>query len=391
MKKLFLAALVSILAISLNAQNVNDVWLLLQNNNVAGAQKKIEECMAVSSYQNDATAWLYRGNVYLRIYDRDNERVKKNPEYVTRFPDAIFTAYESFYKAMEINPKMETINGLVSPKDGQLTCGSEMYTIGYNAYVAKDFVKAKKYLSVAAKALGSDEGMKEYTGYAYYFLYMIARAENDTEAQKKALDDAIDVNTDNDVIYRLAYDLYNRAQDTVRCGEILKSAKKYVSKEKKGNIYALELSYLIATGDSVQLEKCFKNVKKYTNDTIVMADCANYLVNAKGFDKAKELLDSALVSHPDCFSLNSMVAYCYFMQASELGTLSSKAMTRQDLSFNEKLALSDQYKADQTKMMEEAYKWAIKSYEMNKTDHTNNSILKQTGTQLKKDLPAELQ
>ena len=79
------------------------------------------------------------------------------------------------------------------------------------------------------------------------------------------------------------------------------------------------------------------------------------------------------------------------MQASELGTLSSKAMTRQDLSFNEKLALSDQYKADQTKMMEEAYKWAIKSYEMNKTDHTNNSILKQTGTQLKIDLPAELQ
>ena len=142
MKKLFLAALVSILAISLNAQNVNDVWLLLQNNNVAGAQKKIEECMAVSSYQNDATAWLYRGNVYLRIYDRDNERVKKNPEYVTRFPDAIFTAYESFYKAMEINPKMEPINGLVSPKDGQLTCGSEMYTIGYNAYVAKDFAKA---------------------------------------------------------------------------------------------------------------------------------------------------------------------------------------------------------------------------------------------------------
>ena len=124
MKKLFLAALVSILAISLNAQNVNDVWLLLQNNNIAGAQKKIEECMAISTYQTDATAWLYRGNVYLRVYDRDKERVKKNPEYVTRFPDAIFTAYESFYKALELNPKIEAVSGLIDPTNGQVTCGS---------------------------------------------------------------------------------------------------------------------------------------------------------------------------------------------------------------------------------------------------------------------------
>ncbi len=391
MKKLFLAALVSIFAISLNAQNVNDVWLLIQNNNIAGAQKKIEECMKISTYQTDATAWLYRGNVYLRIYERDIERVKKNPEYVTRYPEAIFTAYESFYKAIELNPKIEAVTGLVAPKDGQLTCGSEMYKTGSVAYEEKDYPKAKKYLATAAKALSSDESTKEFSGYAYFYLYRIALAEQDKEAQKGALDDAIAMNTSYDVIYRLAYDLYSKSQDTVRCGEILKSAKKYVPKTKRGNIYALELSYLIATGDSVQLEKCFKNVKKYTDDTIVMADCANYLVNAKGFDQAKELLDSALLIHPDCFSLNSMVAYNYFMQASELGTLSTKVMSRSDISFNEKLALSDQYNADKTKMMEEAYTWAVKAYEMNKTDHTNNSILKQTGLQLKKDIPAELQ
>ena len=291
MKKLFLAALVSIFAISLNAQNVNDVWLLIQNNNIAGAQKKIEECMKISTYQTDATAWLYRGNVYLRIYERDIERVKKNPEYVTRYPEAIFTAYESFYKAIELNPKIEAVTGLVAPKDGQLTCGSEMYKTGSVAYEEKDYPKAKKYLATAAKALSSDESTKEFSGYAYFYLYRIALAEQDKEAQKGALDDAIAMNTSYDVIYRLAYDLYSKSQDTVRCGEILKSAKKYVPKTKRGNIYALELSYLIATGDSVQLEKCFKNVKKYTDDTIVMADCANYLVNAKGFDQAKELLD----------------------------------------------------------------------------------------------------
>ena len=391
MKKLFLAALVSILAISLNAQNVNDVWLLLQNNNVAGAQKKIEECMAISSYQNDATAWLYRGNVYLRIYDRDNERVKKNPEYVTRFPEALFTAYESFYKALELNPKIETVSGLIDPKNGQVTCGSEMYTIGTAAFEKKDYPKAKKYLDAAAKALSADESMKTYTSYAYYFLYRIGYDEKDAEAQKAALDDAIAINTNYDVIYRLAYDLYNRAKDTVRCGEILKSAKKYVEKEKRGNIYALELSYLIATNDSVQLEKCLKNVRKYTADTLVMADCANYLVDAKGFETAAELLDSALVKNPNSFAINSMVAYNYFMQAAELGNLSNAAMSQKELSVNDRLALSDKYKAEQEVVMGKAYDWALKSYNINKNDRTNNNILMQTGTQLKKEIPAELQ
>jgi len=391
MKKLFLAALVSILALSLNAQNVNDVWLLIQNNNIAGAQKKIEECMQIPAYQNDATAWLYRGNVYLRIYDRDNERVKKNPDYVTRFPDAIFTAYESFYKAMEIAPKMEPISGLVTSKDGQVTCGSEMYTIGTNAFEKNDYPKAKKYLTAAAKALSSDESMKTYASYAYYFLYRIGLAENDAEGQKSALDNAISINTNYDVIYRIAYNMYNDAKDTVKCGEILKAAKKNVEKDKRGNIYALELGYLVATGDSVQLEKCFKNVMKYTADTIVMSDCANYLVDAKGFDKAAQLLDSALVKNPNSFAINSMVAYNYYMQAAEMGVLSNHAMKLTELSMTDRLALVDKYKAEQDKMMEKAYEWALKSYGINKTDRTNNSILKQTGLQLKKELPAELQ
>ena len=390
MKKLFLAALVSIFAISLNAQNVKDVWLLLQNNNIIGAQKKIEECMKITTYQNDATAWLYRGNVYMRIYEHDKEMKAKNPNFVSRFTDALLTSYESFYKSMELNPKI-FVDGLVDPKNGQVTCGSEMYTIGIEAYKKEDYATAKKYLSVAAKAFNADESMKSYSGYAYYFLYQIGNTEGDTEAQKVALDDGIASNTDYDVIYRLAYNMYNQAKDTVKCGEILKKAKKNVAKDKRGSIYALELGYLVAVNDTVQLEKCFKNVMKYTADTNVMSDCANYLVDAKGFDKAAQLLDSALVHNPESFQLNSMVAYNYYMQAAELGTLSSKAMSHKELPFDERLALSDKYKAEQDKMMELAYEWAMKSYNINKSDRSNNTILKQIGTQLKKELPAELQ
>ena len=130
---------------------------------------------------------------------------------------------------------------------------------------------------------------------------------------------------------------------------------------------------------------------KYTKDTAVMADCANYLVDAKGFEKASELLDSALVHNPESFALNSMVAYNYFMQAAELGTLSNGAMSHKELSMDDRLKLVDKYKAEQEVAMDKAYTWALKSYSLNKNDQTNNNILRQTGLQLKKEIPAELQ
>ena len=86
-----------------------------------------------------------------------------------------------------------------------------------------------------------------------------------------------------------------------------------------------------------------------------------------------------------------MVAYNYFMQAAELGNLSNAAMSQKELSFNDRLALSDKYKAEQEVVMGKAYDWALKSYNINKNDRTNNNILMQTGTQLKKEIPAELQ
>ena len=66
-------------------------------------------------------------------------------------------------------------------------------------------------------------------------------------------------------------------------------------------------------------------------------------------------------------------------------------MKHTELSMNERFELMDKYKADQEIVMEKAYEWALKAYGLNKDDRTNNNILKQTGTQLKRELPAELQ
>ena len=85
MKKLFLFTLVFVLAIGSYAQSLQDVWMALQNKNIPLAQKNID--LLMPGNEDNAKAWLYRGNVYLRIYSRDEERTKKNPSYVSKTPD----------------------------------------------------------------------------------------------------------------------------------------------------------------------------------------------------------------------------------------------------------------------------------------------------------------
>ena len=59
------------------------------------------------------------------------------------------------------------------------------------------------------------------------------------------LDDALKTNPNISSLYELAYNYYEKQNDTVKCGEILKSAKKNLPKEAKGSIYSLELNYII--------------------------------------------------------------------------------------------------------------------------------------------------
>ena len=213
MKRLVALAILCTMAMGSFAQNVNDVWLLLQNGNIPGAKKKIEECMP--SNQNNAMAWLYRGNVYMQIYDRDQSRLEKNPSYISKDPEAAFIAYESFFKALELDPKIKekTPGGLVEPTFGQITMGGPIYNMGVAAYKAKDVEKAEKYFRAAVKCFNLDPAYKEYAGSCYYQLAIIK--QNDKEAYKEVLDEAVNAKTNLSLLYQLAYDYYDKANVTV--------------------------------------------------------------------------------------------------------------------------------------------------------------------------------
>ena len=102
MKKLFVLAVMAIMAIgSAYSQSLEDVWMNLRNNQV-GKARKVMDAVMVGNEQN-AQAWLMKGNTYLRVYQQDQERLKKDPAYVSRTPDAIIIANEAFYQAISLD------------------------------------------------------------------------------------------------------------------------------------------------------------------------------------------------------------------------------------------------------------------------------------------------
>ena len=206
MKKVILFAVIAaFLGTSYGQSCLQDVWLSMQNKKIMAAKKQIDECMVGN--EGSAKAWLYKGNVYLRVYDQDNERLKTNPAYVSKTPDALWIAYESFYKSMQIDVNVSD-DSVIDPKEGQRICADPLMAIGIEAWKAKDLDKADKYIRAGIKCYEAS-GSKKSAGLGYYDLASVAYEKGGKEAQLAVLDEAIKANVGLVEIYTTAYEMYS--------------------------------------------------------------------------------------------------------------------------------------------------------------------------------------
>lgn len=384
MKKVFLFALISVLVSGSFAQGcLNDVWQSIQNKRIMEAKKKIDACMVGN--EEFAKAWLYKGNVYLSVYNQDIQRLQKNKDYVSKTPNAIWVAYESFYKALELNNKLGAVDGLIDAREGQILCGKPIYDMGIAAKDAKKYADAEKYFRAAIKCFGLENAYKQYVGYLYLDLANVVKEQRGEAEYREILEEAVNSNTDRVQIYIILYQYYQKEKNNEMCANIISKGKKNVSPESKSNIYLMELGYLSAIGDTAKLEKVIADIsKKFDTVPATIVEAANYLVEGKQYAKAISILDTSILRKPNDFSLCNMKAYTYFMQATEIIRLRNEAVKERNYD------LGNQYKAQQDECIANAHEWAEKAYQIKPKDLNNAMILRQLKLQLGKEVPAEL-
>ncbi|MBP5709707.1 MAG: hypothetical protein J6W84_01885 [Bacteroidales bacterium] len=390
MKKLFViiaTALVCEFAVA-QPSCVKDAWMNLQNGKIGPAKKISDEC--VKTNENSADAWLMHGNVYLRLYDYDQQRLKKDPKYVSKNPDAILIANESFLKAITLDAHVQPLQTMYDPIQGQNYCAGPLYDMGQAAKKAGNWEKAYEYLNLAAKNLKLDKATSNPTdlGLIYLDLAQISLKMDNKENFKKMLNEGVTVKTPVAVIYTTLYYSYKDEGDTTSCAKVVNAAKKNIADAEIDNAFEIELDYLAMTNQTDKMNKVAdKAVKKYAKNPAVITMVANYLINSLEFEKADTLLQAGIEASPKDFQLLAMYGYRYLYEATaKYGKLMDDATKAKNWDLRKEL--DEQRKG----VLENALSWCNKAYEINKDDKDNNIRLQQTYVLLLRvqDIPEEL-
>ena len=114
--------------------------------------------------------------------------------------------------------------------------------------------------------------------------------------------------------------------------------------------------------------------------------CATYLVNAKKYDKAEQILKDAIAANPKDFTLLSKMGYRYAMEYYDIMDRRQTAMNTRKWEEATRLFQSEERKA----AMQNAHDWCQRAYEVNSDDLTNNRILREMKVQLNLEVPQEL-
>ena len=389
MKKLFVLALMAIMAIgSAYSQSLEDVWMNLRNNQV-GKARKVMDAVMVGNEQN-AQAWLMKGNTYLRVYQQDQERLKKDPAYVSRTPDAIIIANEAFYQAISLDGNIVPMTGMLGPIEGQALCADPVYAMAENAANNGDNENAIKYYNLAARDFKLAKSNVN-AGIAYYQVAGLYKATGDKVNYKNMLNETVKLKFPDPVVYLDLYDIYKEEKDTVNCGKILKTAMKVVPEENRADIEAAELDYFAMTGQVDKLNAtCDAMAAKYEKSAPVLALIANHLVNNGQYEKAESVINKGLAVDPNNADLNFQMASRYFFEALANQDLQDQTMKSKEGSYAERAEKVNELKAAQKTILENAHTWSEKAYNINPDDMNNNVMLQQIKLKLLLPVPDEL-
>ncbi len=388
MKKLTVLLAALLMGTTMFAQTcVDDAWQCLRQNQAPKAKKFIESCL--EAYPDNAQVWLMKANVFMKLYDSDQQKKKADPNYTPRFSDALTIANEAFVKALQLDPQVQPKTGMLGAKEGQRLCAQPFYEMGVEALKKGDDQKALENFTIAAKnyELANISTNAAYSYMQLGFLYRDNLKDNENAAtmftkatkSKKEYRDA----------YIELYYTYLNVNDTVHCGEVVTKAMKNVAAEDQASAGFMEMlmNYYSMTNQGEKLlALCDSAVASNPNDINMIANCANYLSNFKSFEKAEQILKDALLKSPNDFKLNEQMGYRYY---EEMYFIDEKAGALiKEKKYNEAIALrnSDEMKT----ATEKAYEWCQKAYDINSDNLDNNRHLREVMVKLQKPVPQEL-
>ncbi|MBR4136382.1 MAG: hypothetical protein IKU03_08245 [Bacteroidales bacterium] len=392
MKKLMLILLGIALSTSMFGQScLDDVWQCLRNEQAPKAKKFLDECM--KSNPESAQVWLMKGNVYYRLYESDMKKLKADPAYKLRYPNAPLEANEAFLQALKLDPNVQPKSAMMGPKLGQQALAIPLYEMGTAAKSAQKYQDAIKCFQLAANnfELGDE---KQNAASSYFEAAVCYILMKDAANEKIMLEKAVANGVQVPAAYSELYYLYVADNDTAQCESILKKGMATVSAADQSKLAEARMNYYSMMNDNENLialaEEVLASIKanpsKKEDDDAMIGICVNYLNNCKAYDKAESILREALEKDPKNFDFLSQMGYRYYEEMHDYMDRVKDLQNQKRWNEANEINLSPEYK----QVKETAHEWCERAYEVNSDNLDNNKRLRELKALLQKPIPQEL-
>lgn len=307
------------------------------------AKEAIDEAILNEQSAAMAKTWYYRGLIYQSLY--------KNEKYGQLCDHCLMTAFESFQKANEKDPKNEWAEEIKLVRIPFIT--NKVFENGVIAFKSKDFNKALIEFESVLKMSPGD------TSVILNSAYSAERAGNSDKA-KQYYSQLISMNYRDDKIYLSLSNIYKQENDTAKAMNTVRAGRSLYPDSI--NLMLAEINILLAGGKNEEATLALNAATKKdpNNQNLYLALGSTYdnLANPKDKDhkelprpknyeeylmKAEEAYKKGLAINPDNYELNYNIGALYFNKGAEMANLANK-LTSNDAYNKAKEAFEQKFK-----------------------------------------------
>ena len=363
MKKLvlFTFAVLSINIAFSQSTKVVSAYNYLRNGQLDKAKLNIDDAIANDQTRSQAKTWFYRGNIYLSIHGT------KEPKYKALDTNALQVAYDSYQKALELEPDITKDELMPSkPMVGLLIIGEQYYNQGVEFYNKKQFDKAMAKFDQTRKINGIF-GTKDST--ATFNAALCAIQLKDNAKAKTYMEELVKMNYKQPLIYSQLSNIYKIEGDTNKAAITIGKGRKVFPTDL--NLIISEINLYLAKGMTKEAQELLDLAVSQdpTNPTLHFAVGAN-MDEFGNFTQAEKSYLKAIELKADYFD-----AY-YNLGALYVNTAASIMDTANKLPITE-TAKYDALKAKADALLDKALPALETAEKLNPNDYNTLITLKQ--------------
>lgn len=297
--------------------------------NYEKAKEFIDLCVVDEKLATKAQTWLYMGNIYLFLADKEYMQKQQDESYMIQFPDAPEKAYDAFTKAIQINKNIES-SDMLTPAKGKSALYTLLLVHGVEELIKGNYEIAERVLHKAVESYEMGTPEHPLNGELYYYyaynLEMLNRNEDAIIYYEKAIKD----HSTNVSVYIRLIEQYKNDGKEAKALDIINSGK--MTLPGNPNILVAEVDYYWKK-DSVKARQLLQNLPpSVMTDGDALINVAHLYIKDNELLKAEDYLKRAERIVPGNFIVVYNLGYCYlklydgkFVQWNELSVAGNKA------------------------------------------------------------------